>query len=93
MSRICRDLNFTMKFNEVLDLLKAVSAFHADSNGETPKLCVYDTQDLTEGYVLCIHKNSNNGMFLNFLESVAERRKLGIREFNGHLVLYSLTYS
>jgi hypothetical protein len=82
-----------MKFNEVLDLLKTVSAFHADTNAETPQLCVYDTQDLTEGYVLCIHKNSTNNMFLNFIVSVAERRNLGIREFHGHVVLYSLTYN
>ncbi len=82
-----------MNFNEVLELLRALSAFHAEASGETPQLCVYDTQDLNEGYVLCIHKNSANDMLLSFVASVAKRRKLGIREFHGHFILYSLRYN
>ncbi len=79
-----------MNFQSVLDLLTTVSTFHAEVKGNLPKLCIYETKSMDEGYVLCVRKGSIDRVFLNFLVAVAEARKLSIKEFRGHLVLYSM---
>jgi hypothetical protein len=79
-----------MNFQSVLDLLRTVSTFHAEVKGNLPKLCVYETKNMDEGYVLCVRKGLTDNAFLKFLVAVAEARNLGIKEFRGHLILYSV---
>jgi len=78
-----------MNFNEVLELHKAVSVFHDKTPKERPKLGVFDSQNRSEGYILCIRRNGANRAFLGFLANIVQARKLAIREFRGYIVLYS----
>lgn len=79
-----------MNFNEVLDLHKAVSAFYDKTPQNRPKLSVFDMQNPAEGYILCVKGNYANAGLLRFLRDIAQVRKLGIREYRGYLVLYSV---
>ncbi|MFB3888535.1 MAG: hypothetical protein ACE14S_03525 [Candidatus Bathyarchaeia archaeon] len=78
-----------MNFNEVIDLLKAASAVPAETQGEPPKLCVYDTQDVMEGYVLCLKTKAASRDYMAFLKGLAEKRKLRVRQFRDLTIVYS----
>ena len=76
-----------MNFVEVMELLRAVSAFHVKAPEERPKFHVYDNQN--EGYVICTKASSVNKECLSFLKDIAEKRELGIREFEGFLIIHT----
>lgn len=78
-----------MNFNEVLDLHRAVSAFHSEASERLPNLCVYDTQIRGEDYVLCVRLNPENDAYVEFVKNIAAARKLEIRKFREYLMLYS----
>jgi len=78
-----------MKFSEVLELHRTVTAFHDSHCQESPSLGIFDAIDQNGGYVLCIRTSSASRDYLSFLRSLAEARKLGIRHFRGCLMIYS----
>ena len=79
-----------MDFGEVLELHKAVSVFHDKTAKKRPKLGVFDTQNRSEGYALCIKNSCVKGNFQHFLDSLVRERKLATKEFRGYLMIYSL---
>jgi len=84
------DLNRAMNFVEIMALHRAVSTFKFEASEEQPKLCIYDTQNRQEGYILFIKTKSPNGTYRGFLESLAEKRMLTIKESRGFIVFHSL---
>jgi hypothetical protein len=78
-----------MNFNEILKLHKAVSAFKFETSDDQPKLCVYETQNRKEGYVLFIKPKSPNDAYAVFLENIAEEHMLSIQETRGYIVMHS----
>ena len=67
-----------MNFSEILELHRAVSAFKFESSDDQPKLCVYETQNRQEGYILFIKPKSPNDAYNVFLE---ESQKNACSEF------------
>ena len=82
-----------MNFSEILELHRAVSAFKFETSDDQPKLCVYDTQNRQEGYILYIKPKSPNDAYNVFLENVAEEHMLRIQETRGYIVMQSFLAS
>jgi hypothetical protein len=78
-----------MNFAEVLDLHRAVAAFHARNIKQTLKIGVFNLQSRDQGYVLCIKAKPENSDLQKFLERMAVERKLELRRFKGYLLVHS----
>jgi hypothetical protein len=81
----------TMNFNEIIELLRALSIFHLKRartiQWEHPKIVPHDAS--SRDYALEIKKDTLEPDYLSFLERIVETRQYRLRNHSGYLSIRS----
>jgi hypothetical protein len=71
---------------EAVELLNAVSDYDFKGSEKIPNFYIYDNQK--EGFVLMVKADLVNEEYRDYLNRIAESRKLGIRESKRYIIIY-----
>ena len=76
----------TLKFDEAMLILKAVSDFHLKPSEKKPNFTIL--QNLSGHYNLCAKTNLIKQEYRSYIEEITKSRTLHIRESEGYLIIY-----